>query len=348
MPFSVGHVCPERGFVHVFDDTSLQILFSALDTISDFIDYLVKKETFIESGRLCNAAGEEELLGVYLRETNQQGEHDFVFRQARGEEVILLGEGFWDTFTKSVQRRRQVEANRISYAWDRLIEKFAHHITNGTSYYPRGQPVGHHEQALRAMAREPRTRRRLLARGIIDLLENTHGSRRRARIISSDRNLPCYVFLAFPRADEPYSEYRDQRRTVLEAYCRVAKLIDKRATEIVGIATEPGVSDDRSEDHIVLDVSEWTAEQQAAAKEIQAETGILMNLRQTTGVEPEYPTADEGKTPRGTVAYRSKIGRNDPCPCASGRKYKRCCGNRYDLHGFPRNDSAADHRGRIP
>ncbi|MDE5777170.1 MAG: SEC-C domain-containing protein, partial [Lachnospiraceae bacterium] len=21
-----------------------------------------------------------------------------------------------------------------------------------------------------------------------------------------------------------------------------------------------------------------------------------------------------------------KIGRNDPCPCGSGRKYKQCCG----------------------
>lgn len=21
-----------------------------------------------------------------------------------------------------------------------------------------------------------------------------------------------------------------------------------------------------------------------------------------------------------------KIGRNDPCPCSSGRKYKKCCG----------------------
>ena len=21
-----------------------------------------------------------------------------------------------------------------------------------------------------------------------------------------------------------------------------------------------------------------------------------------------------------------KIGRNDPCPCGSGRKYKKCCG----------------------
>jgi uncharacterized protein YecA (UPF0149 family) len=25
-------------------------------------------------------------------------------------------------------------------------------------------------------------------------------------------------------------------------------------------------------------------------------------------------------------ASTPKIGRNDPCPCGSGRKYKRCCG----------------------
>lgn len=32
-------------------------------------------------------------------------------------------------------------------------------------------------------------------------------------------------------------------------------------------------------------------------------------------------------TNRASRAVRSrKIGRNDPCPCGSGRKYKRCCG----------------------
>jgi len=24
---------------------------------------------------------------------------------------------------------------------------------------------------------------------------------------------------------------------------------------------------------------------------------------------------------------RKKIGRNDPCPCGSGKKYKKCCGS---------------------
>ena len=28
----------------------------------------------------------------------------------------------------------------------------------------------------------------------------------------------------------------------------------------------------------------------------------------------------------GTVHVGKKIGRNDPCPCGSGKKYKQCCG----------------------
>ena len=28
----------------------------------------------------------------------------------------------------------------------------------------------------------------------------------------------------------------------------------------------------------------------------------------------------------GTVVKCEKIGRNDPCPCGSGKKYKHCCG----------------------
>lgn len=28
----------------------------------------------------------------------------------------------------------------------------------------------------------------------------------------------------------------------------------------------------------------------------------------------------------GTVVKEKKVGRNDPCPCGSGKKYKQCCG----------------------
>lgn len=26
------------------------------------------------------------------------------------------------------------------------------------------------------------------------------------------------------------------------------------------------------------------------------------------------------------LSTRTKVGRNDPCPCGSGKKYKKCCG----------------------
>lgn len=28
----------------------------------------------------------------------------------------------------------------------------------------------------------------------------------------------------------------------------------------------------------------------------------------------------------GTIVKSAKVGRNDPCPCGSGKKYKKCCG----------------------
>lgn len=35
-----------------------------------------------------------------------------------------------------------------------------------------------------------------------------------------------------------------------------------------------------------------------------------------------------GPSPRQPVRRENKIGRNDPCPCGSGLKYKHCCGRR--------------------
>ena len=31
--------------------------------------------------------------------------------------------------------------------------------------------------------------------------------------------------------------------------------------------------------------------------------------------------------PDAAAAANRKVGRNDPCPCGSGRKYKKCCGS---------------------
>ncbi|MDB3958414.1 SEC-C metal-binding domain-containing protein, partial [Opitutales bacterium] len=39
---------------------------------------------------------------------------------------------------------------------------------------------------------------------------------------------------------------------------------------------------------------------------------------------PSAPSAPPVATP--VVRDAPKVGRNDPCPCGSGKKYKKCCG----------------------
>lgn len=47
-------------------------------------------------------------------------------------------------------------------------------------------------------------------------------------------------------------------------------------------------------------------------------------------IDPENTTDNdiaiaEFLTDKATVKHTDKIGRNDPCPCKSGKKYKKCC-----------------------
>jgi len=47
------------------------------------------------------------------------------------------------------------------------------------------------------------------------------------------------------------------------------------------------------------------------------------------GIEPDKPEdiSDLEKLLNPPKPIRSeKVGRNDPCPCGSGKKYKKCCG----------------------
>ena len=45
------------------------------------------------------------------------------------------------------------------------------------------------------------------------------------------------------------------------------------------------------------------------------------------GEAPELPSESEmPRVPVPVVRDAPKVGRNDPCPCGSGKKYKKCCG----------------------
>ena len=36
-------------------------------------------------------------------------------------------------------------------------------------------------------------------------------------------------------------------------------------------------------------------------------------------------TSPEAAAPPAPIQSEPKVGRNDPCPCGSGKKYKKCC-----------------------
>jgi preprotein translocase subunit SecA len=47
------------------------------------------------------------------------------------------------------------------------------------------------------------------------------------------------------------------------------------------------------------------------------------------GISPRFPARPSQTPPPVAQPLRPsvpKVGRNDPCPCGSGKKYKRCCG----------------------
>lgn len=48
------------------------------------------------------------------------------------------------------------------------------------------------------------------------------------------------------------------------------------------------------------------------------------------GLEPDKPEDINDLelllNPPKTVTVENKVGRNEPCPCGSGKKYKKCCG----------------------
>ena len=289
LPFAVGRIDPTKSFIHVLDDTTLDILLATLDTVSDFVAYLTKKEAFIQSGRLLHGEGEEDLLAFYLGMSNDAGEHDFVVPP--GVSLVALDKGFWNDFVKSDERRRQIEANQISYPWDNLIESFNSHARTGTLDRITDSTPEEHERIMRSFAREPRTRRRMLARTIFDMIRTTPPEHRRIRVVQPSRpGDPHFVFLLLPwRADQPHEENRRARRDVLVACCMVTKLVCPDARDIVGFATETARGAEGSEDAVYLDARDWDSSMEAKAKDLQNLLGILTNPTEYRSVEPEYP-----------------------------------------------------------
>jgi len=144
--------------------------------------------------------------------------------------------------------------------------------------------------------------------------------------------------------------YNDVARTLMENPDRYSPLfaIDKRNDDVLWELWIEGF-----EKAVALRPAAWKTFLDAEGDTVAAMSGMLMLAAIARGDEEvkdhdaasatapdriadwvvnlnEWRLANYQPTqsidPRGGSASRKKVGRNDPCPCGSGKKYKKCCG----------------------
>ncbi len=84
-----------------------------------------------------------------------------------------------------------------------------------------------------------------------------------------------------------------------------------------------------------IEAARKAAEKQAAAahqvvlngnEQNQQPDAVQVALKREQVAQPTQVSSDGTDLANKTVRKGKKIGRNDPCPCGSGKKYKKCCG----------------------
>jgi hypothetical protein len=263
-----------KGFVHTFDEISLDIVMNELDTITDFVKYLSDVEAFLTKGvKITLNGGEEDLLALYL--TNGR-----VFPDRFN--ALYLDDNLWKGFIKRPEYRAKKEADKDSYIWDRLIEIISNDFQTGKMEV--GDSLVDIEETLRIMAREARFSRRVLGQNFLEFMELARQKRVRSRLSQSPSGVP-YVFLA-----RPHKEDRNYRREELGLRCFVARGMYPNQTNVVGIATEeyePGKG--FSLDVCLFSKDIWTAKEKSLMEQVQKELGYFKQPIKTYGHVDEYP-----------------------------------------------------------
>lgn len=291
-PFAVGWVRSDLGYIHVLDDITLATVLQALDTVTDFVEYLDKKESLIKSGTLHWAPGEEDLLAVYVSHIDESGAHTFPVPEDAHR--IAIKERSWLQVLSNPSYQRKIAADRDSFLWDAIIEDFSGHVFSGTLLAIEPFAIDHVETPLRIMAREPRVVRRLLAKSLKDKLARVPDGMIGVRyMLSQTQEGVGYVYLLFPYDHSaPHEHYRVKRQRYLSDCCLLFAWTHRKLREIVGIATETGLNNGgRSHDLLYFAPGEWTPAAEAEAARLQMARGLLVdgNVTAYNVDEKEYP-----------------------------------------------------------
>ena len=182
------------------------------------------------------------------------------------------------------------------------------------------------KSAIHEMAKEPRFTRRALSENIIRAIQNFPETDqpvfRNLSFMPSFYEGVGYVFLQLKHdhKGDYEKDYRPKRRALLEIACGVARNQFPHLKKVIGIAIDaPRYAQGNSEDFILLECEEWPDEEANRYKTANEH----LNFFQTQNLQKKKLRVTD--FPEVARSPSKKIGRNDPCYCGSGKKYKKCC-----------------------
>lgn len=326
-PFHVA--IDKRCPVHILDSHNMPIVLSELDTVSDFASYLREKVRAISALDYLSYCGEEDLLGHYLLSYDDTTKQHFIGSKKQEFTGVMIGEGEWLGFYQSEVYKNTKKEDRISYFWDELIQRTCQNsldgVLGGNSDILGGQ------SAIYEMVKEPRFIRRGLADKMLTAVQrfpNAGSFTRQVTLLPSFERNVAYVLLQLrvpePLRSEP--DFREKRQTLLEIACGAAKNKFPNLVKVIGIGIEAPkfAGGSIAEDFILMPCERWSSEQQAHYAELNKNWHFFetSNLKQHEDRITQFvPPPRASKRATG-----EKVGRNDPCPCGSGKKYKKCHG----------------------
>ena len=318
--------------VHVLDSHNCPIIFSELDAISDFVSYLRAKLEAISSLDFLVYCGEEDLLAHYFLNFDEIKKKHFIGTTEGDIDGVMIGEGEWNDFLKSEIYIRKKSADKVSYLWDDIIQRTCQHTLDGTLISGSFSPLSG-RSAILEMAKEPRFARRALSERIIQSIQNfpksTQPIMRNLSFIPSFYEGKGYVFLQLKvdGVNDYENDYRPRRRAMLEIACGVTKNKFANLNTIIGIAIDaPKHSKKNSEDFILMDCNNWTDDLRKDYDKANELLGFYQSDSLTMGKirMTEFPVIEDSAPANNR---RKKIGRNEPCSCGSGKKFRKCCIN---------------------
>ena len=125
------------------------------------------------------------------------------------------------------------------------------------------------------------------------------------------------IFLRSYGGKNPRQEYKR------EAFAQFTELMLALQQEVIKVLSHIQIKQDEAADTI-----ERQREEESARAGMNYQHQTMSALANTEGGEGKEPSQEPrgGNKQSPFVREIAKVGRNDPCPCGSGKKYKQCCG----------------------